>query len=56
MIRNYILTDKNCEFAGSLDAFCILNSLKTFLNWIINGPKSKIASDCTKKQEVNKSI
>ena len=56
MIRKDILAEKNWEFTGSFDGFDILNSLIMLLNWIIMGPKSKIASDCTKKQEVNKTV
>ena len=56
MIRKDILAEKNWEFTGSFDGFDILNSLIMILNWIIMGPKSKIASDCTKKQEVNKTV
>ena len=56
MIRKDILTEKIWEFTESFDGFNIPNSLATLLNLIITGPKSKIASDCTKKQEVDKSV
>ena len=56
MIRKDILAEKNWEFTGSFDGFDILNSLIMLLNWIIMGPKSKLASDCTKKQEVDKTV
>ena len=56
MIRKDILAEKNWEFTGSFDGFDIPNSLATLLNWNITGPKSKITLDCTKKQDVDKSI
>ena len=56
MVRKDILAEKNWEFTGSFDGFDIPNSLTALLNWIITDPKSKITSDCTKKQKVDESV
>ena len=48
MIRKEILAEKNWEFKAI--SFDIPNSSATLLNWIIMGPKSKIALGSTRRR------
>ena len=54
--EKYILAEKNWEFTESFYGFDIPNSVTTLLSWIITDPKSKVASDCTEKQEADKLV